>query len=95
MAGPSIHDHRMVYHNVGGSTVAFEASDMDASDSTYQYYGFLSSFGSWIIQRFKLIDDGVKVEYRYTAGQSGYADAWAAKSTLEESAWLYFNELSS
>ena len=88
MAGPQIHDHRFIYHNAGGNVVSFEASDQDTSDGTYHYYGYLSSFGSWVIQRFEI---GVgTISYRYASGQDEYAAAWAGKALLD---YGYFNEI--
>lgn len=52
-----------------------EAHDVDAG--TYNYYGYLKAEGSWVILREK--DD--ETQYRYTVGGSGYAAAWAARSS--------------
>jgi len=68
MPGPTIYDFRFVFHNVGGHSVSFEAANQDLTDSTYQYFGFVSSFGSWLIMRFHII--GAAIIYEYFAGQN-------------------------
>ena len=65
---PAIHDFKMQFHKQGGSVVTFEPANEDTTDATYHYYGYISSFGSWIVQRFHIIGDTVK--YEYAAGQS-------------------------
>lgn len=71
-----IADFRFIYHKVGGQEVYFEASNQDTSGATYQYFGYISSSGSWIIQRFHII--GSAIIYRYSAGQdvSDYITRW-------------------
>lgn len=88
--GPSIHDYKFVYHKVGGQDVHFEPSDEDTTGATYQYYGFLSSSGSWLILRFDLTVTDV-INYRYAVGQSAYSTAWTARDTHT---YNYFNDIS-
>ena len=64
----TIHDHSFQWHKIGGEVVIFEASNQDLTDTTFHYFGYISSFGSWVIQRFKFIGD--TVIYAYAAGQS-------------------------
>lgn len=61
-------DNTFIFHRVGGEEVAFEISNEDTTDSILQYYGYISSFGSWIIQRFEII--GTAILYRYVAGKT-------------------------
>lgn len=61
-------DNRYLLHNSGGQTMVFEASNQDLTDSTYQYFGYISAFGSWIVQRFHIIGDAII--YGYFAGQT-------------------------
>lgn len=68
MAGPAIYDYKFVLHDVGGHAVSFEVANQDLTDSTYQYFGYVSSFGSWLVQRFHLI--GSTVIYEYFAGKT-------------------------
>jgi len=63
-----VHDYTFVFHKVGGQNVYFEASNQDLTDSTFQYFGYVSSSGSWIVQRFHII--GSAVIYEYYAGQT-------------------------
>lgn len=80
-------DYRYIFHKVGDHSIVYEPSDQDTSDATYHYYGFLSIDGSWIIQRFEI--GAGTIEYRYSAGTSNYAVAWAGKDALS---YEYFNE---
>jgi hypothetical protein len=66
--GPVITDFHFVLHDVGGHNVSFEAANQDLSSATYQYFGFVSSFGSWIVMRFHII--GSAIIYEYFAGKS-------------------------
>jgi hypothetical protein len=70
MSGPVVYDYRFVLHNVGGHPVAFEAANQDLTDPVYQYFGFVSSFGSWIVQRFKISVSGTTIIYGYCAGKN-------------------------
>lgn len=63
-----IHDHTFSLHDFGGNEVSLEISNEDTTDATFQYYGYLSSFGSWIIQRFEII--GSAILYRYSVGKT-------------------------
>jgi len=76
MPGPTIYDYRMIYHDVGGHTVSFEAANQDLTDPEYQYFGFISSFGSWIIQRFHIIDSAVIYEYAAGQKRTDYDTHW-------------------
>jgi hypothetical protein len=87
-----LHDYRFIYHRVGDQLLRLEASDQDTSDSRYQYFGFLSIDGAWLIQRFDIVGD--TIAYRYTAGQGSYSASWAAKATWAEATWKYYNQIS-
>jgi len=70
MPGPAIYDYRFVLHDVGGHSVTFEAANQDLTDPIYQYYGFISSFGSWLVIRFKINVAGTTIVYSYYAGKT-------------------------
>ena len=72
----NILDYKFVLHTVGGHDLAFEAANQDLTDSTYQYFGFISSFGSWVVMRFNII--GSTIIYTYNAGKtrSDYDAFW-------------------
>jgi len=94
---PQIADYRRIYHKVGTDECLFEASDQDVlgagtvlAGHSYQYYGFLASNGAWIIQQFDTTNATSITAYRYVAGQSGYAAAWAGRDALT---YKLFNEI--
>ena len=68
MPGITVHDHSMQFHKQGQSPVNFESSHQDLRGAQFQYFGFISSFGSWIIQQFNI--QGSTVIYKYKAGQT-------------------------
>ena len=68
MAGPVVYDNTFIFHKSGGHPISFEASNQDLTDSTFQYFGYISSTGSWIIQRFHIIAS--TIIYEYAAGRS-------------------------
>lgn len=72
----------------GENDILYEISD-EATVETISYYGYLAADGNWIIQK----NDTSDGTYRYAAGSSDYAAAWAAKATWETSAWKLFSEL--
>jgi hypothetical protein len=78
MSGPIIHDHNRVFHKIGEDNVAFEASNQDLTDATYHYFGYISSFGSWIIQRFHIISDAIIYEYAAGKTRTDYDSYWNA-----------------
>jgi hypothetical protein len=86
-----IHDWRRIYGQVGGAYAQFEASDQDTNSASYQYFGYETSNGAWIIQRFDLTVSGV-INYRYSGGQThaGYLVAWANRAALT---YEYFSEV--
>lgn len=57
--------------------VGYEASDQDAA-SNPKYYGFLNVSGRFTI----LKQDTSAGTFRYYAGKSGYASAWASRASL-------------
>lgn len=77
----NVQDYRYQHHKIGGHGVVYEASDADTSGATYQYFGFLSIEGAWIIQRFDLSTSNI-VLYRYSAGSTAYATAWTNRASL-------------
>ena len=86
---PQIHDYRMIYHKVGGQFSHYEPSDQDilgagtvVAGHSFQYYGSLASNGAWIIQQFDTTDATSITAYRYAAGVTGYAAAWAGRDAL-------------
>lgn len=60
----------------------FVLSDVDMTGAVY-YLGYVSSQGGWYI---KAIDTSVAdvygFEFAYTAGDTGYAAAWAGRAAL-------------
>lgn len=76
--GINVYDHKRIFHKIGKHDVYFEAANQDLTDSTYQYFGYISAFGSWIIQRFHII--GSAIIYEYVAGKSraDYDTYWDA-----------------
>ena len=77
MAIPYI-DHRRIFHTSGGNEVFFEASNQDTSNSTLQYFGFISSTGSWIIEKFTIGTN--TIIYSFAAGKTrvAYDSQWNA-----------------
>ncbi len=86
-----IHDWRHIYGQVGGQYAQFEASDQDTTGTSYHYFGFETSNGAWIIQRFDFTTAGV-ISYRYSGGQThaGYLVGWANRALLT---YEYFSEV--
>lgn len=78
MAGLIIHDHALQFHKVGSYPVNFEASNQDLRGAQYQFFGFISSFGSWIIMRFNI--QGSTIIYGYVGGKTrtDYDALWNA-----------------
>jgi len=76
--GPAIYDNKMQFHDVGGHTVNFEISHEDNTLSSPTYYGYVSSFGSWIIMQTIIIDS--TRQYTYAAGKTrtDYDTHWNA-----------------
>lgn len=54
-----------------------EANDNEASGNLYNYYGYVSHDGAWVIMREK----SDETEYRYCIGSSGYTTAWSARAS--------------
>ncbi len=79
-----------VLYNSNGAEIAFSilegyaASDVNESDGTYNYYGFLKSDGSWYIMR----TTKTNTEIRYFAGTSDYTTNWTGRASLS---YNYFN----
>ncbi len=75
----------------GLTSRTFEASDQDTVSSSYQYFGFLTQDGNWVIQRFDLTVSNI-ITYRYAtvsnnAGYEAYTAAWAARTSLTYNYW--------
>jgi len=75
-----VRDFKRIFHKVGDHEVLFEASNQDTRGSQFQYFGYISSEGSWIIQRFNIQESGNTFIYGYFAGQtrSVYDANWNA-----------------
>lgn len=71
-----VFDNTFIFHKVGGHDIYFEASNQDLTDTTYQYFGYISSFGSWIIQRFHIIASAVIYEYIAGKTRTDYDSYW-------------------
>jgi len=78
MPGPVITDFHFVLHDVGGHDVSFEAANQDTADAVYQYFGFISSFGSWMIMRFHIIGSAIIYEYFAGKTRTDYDALWDA-----------------
>ena len=87
--GPSIYDFHMQYHNVGGNAVTLEPSDEDTAGDV-KYFGFVSSFGSWIIMKMDTTTP-TAITYRYAAGQSGFPTYWSQRATPGALSYVVFN----
>jgi len=73
---PQIFDFRYIFHDVGGHQLSFEASNQDTTDADYQYFGFVSSFGSWLVLRFHIIVSAIKYEYAAGKTRADYDALW-------------------
>jgi len=62
-----VRDNNYFLHSVGGNEAMFEASNQDCTDAQYQYFGFLTVDGAWVIQRFDI--QGSAIQYKYAVGQ--------------------------
>jgi hypothetical protein len=82
-------DTSRVFHNEGGQDVIFEAANQDTTDATYQYFGYISASGSWLVQRFEIIDS--VIIYTYFAGQkrTTYDALWNAVTGIYEGALTF------
>lgn len=71
-------DAGRILHKVGNQDAIFEAANQDTTSSEFQYFGYISAEGSWIIQRFHII--AAAVIYEYFAGQTiaAYTACWGA-----------------
>ena len=95
-----IHDWRRIYGKVGDEYAQFEASDQDTGNSagktvaghTFQFYGFLTSNGAWVIMQFDTTTATGDIAYRYYGGQShaGYLAAWIGRAAL---VYEYYDEV--
>jgi hypothetical protein len=94
-----IHDWRRIYGKVGDEYAQFEASDQDVlgtgkvvAGHSYQFYGFLTSNGAWIIMQFDTTTATSVINYRYAGGQThaGYLAAWAGRAALT---YEYYDEV--
>lgn len=76
----------------GLTSRTFEASDQDTVSATYNYFGFLTQDGQWVIQRFDMSVTNI-INYRYAtlsnnAGYNVYSSAWTDRAALT---FDYFN----
>lgn len=69
-------DNNFIFHRVGGQDVIFEAANQDTTGSEYQYFGYISPFGSWIVQRFHIIGSTIKYEYCAGKERTDYDALW-------------------
>ncbi len=67
-------DPSFAMHTQGGHVVYLQASDYERVGD-YDYHGFVSDTGTWMIQRIKTD----RKEIRYVFGQSEYSAAWSDK----------------
>ena len=95
-----LHDYRRIYKKLGDAIVSFEASDQDTENAiakvvaghTFQFYGFESSDGAWIIMQFDTTTATGVLAYRYACGSThaGYLAAWIARDSVT---YDYFSEI--
>ena len=71
-------DNKYILHKVGGHLVVFEAANQDTTNATYQYFGYISPFGSWIVQRFHIIGSAIIYEYAAGKTRTDYDGYWNA-----------------
>jgi len=74
----NLQDHRYIFHQVGDHNVYFEASNQDTTDATFQFFGFISATGSWIVMRFHIIASAIKYEYSAGKTRTDYDALWNA-----------------
>lgn len=73
----TISDHRFILQKHGKNEVIyFEASNQDLSSATYQYFGYISANGLWIIQRFHIIGSAIIYEYAGGKSRADYDSHW-------------------
>ena len=77
-------DHNYIFHTVGGHNVCFEASNQDTTDATYQYFGYISPSGSWIVQRFHIITSVIIYEYYAGTTRTDYDALWNSTTGIYE-----------
>ena len=73
-----IRDHKRIFHKFGDQLVIFEIANEDTDGSTYQYYGYISSSGAWIIQRFHVLTNAIVYEYSAGKTRTDYDGYWNA-----------------
>ncbi len=78
MPGITIHDHKLQFHKVGSYPVNFEAANQDTSGAQFQYFGFISSFGTWIVMRFEIIASTIIYSYAGGTTRADYDGHWNA-----------------
>ena len=86
----TIPDHRFIIQKHGkNELIYFEASNQDLTDATYQYFGYISATGAWIVQRFHII--GSAIVYEYAAGQTrtDYDALWNGTTGIYEGALTF------
>jgi hypothetical protein len=68
------------------SPLKYELSDIDTSNSTIGYYGYVNNTGKWIIKRV------TNTEIRFAKGENGYetVDGWSNRQSLS---YVRFNGL--
>lgn len=59
-------------------TDGYEISELDETDVTYSYYGFVHKDGAWYIAR----EDKTTGSYRYAKGASAFSTNWTGKAGL-------------
>jgi hypothetical protein len=73
----SFYDPTFVYKGKKDNTLDCEPSNQDLTDAEYQYYGYINPrTGSWIIQRFHIIESAIIYEYAQGRTIATYAACW-------------------
>ena len=69
------------------SPLKYELSDIDTSNSTTGYYGYVNNTGKWIIKRV------TNTEIRFAKGENGYETANSGWSNRQSLVYVRFNGL--
>lgn len=69
------------------SPLKYELSDIDTSNSTIGYYGYVNNTGKWIIKKV------TNTEIRFAKGESGYDTANSGWPNRQSLVYVRFNGL--
>ena len=91
----TLHDYRFIFHKNGNQSVVFEIENIDKTDATYKYYGYVAESGAWLIQRLEVVSSTVSL-YSYVSGKtySDYEALWTAGVYVGTETFASFSEVS-